>query len=74
MSKGHAKTNMVLGPFAETKGPRAPGRKTEKFKPNSKTLRLWNFFKAMYVCREMRFSEPSIQDPGKKGSRHERKT
>ena len=24
--KGHARANMVLGPFAETKGPRMPGR------------------------------------------------
>jgi len=24
--KGHSRANMVLGPFAETKGPRLPGR------------------------------------------------
>ncbi|MFZ1745081.1 MAG: hypothetical protein WBO24_06310 [Nitrospirales bacterium] len=30
--KGHARANMVLGPFAETKGPRAPGRNPDNFK------------------------------------------
>jgi hypothetical protein len=27
--KGHITANMVLGPFAETKGPRPPGRNPE---------------------------------------------
>jgi hypothetical protein len=30
--KGHDKANTVLGPFAETKGPRAPERNPDNFK------------------------------------------
>jgi hypothetical protein len=30
--KGPATASMVLGPFAETKGPRAPGRNPDNFK------------------------------------------
>ncbi|GJL60353.1 MAG: hypothetical protein NPIRA03_32100 [Nitrospirales bacterium] len=30
--KGHDRANMVLGPFAVTKGPRAPGRNPDNFK------------------------------------------
>jgi hypothetical protein len=36
--KGHDRANMVLGPFAVTKGPRLPGRNPERSKQNLKKI------------------------------------
>jgi hypothetical protein len=41
--KGHARANMVLGPFAVTKGPRLPGRNPQRSKQNLKKINHHSF-------------------------------